>query len=52
VLAAKAKGVKINYEQLVVDLRYWGDKVKARWAREFWGASEKQHSSARPEAGV
>ena len=50
VLAARAKGVKINYEQLLVDLRYWGDKVKARWAREFWGAGEDEDAFAPPEA--
>lgn len=38
VLAAKAKGVAVNYEVLFADLCYWGDRVKARWAREYWGA--------------
>lgn len=38
VLAAKAKGIPVNYEELFTDLHYWGDKVKARWAREYWGA--------------
>jgi CRISPR system Cascade subunit CasB len=37
-LAAKAKGIPINYEELFTDLWYWSDRVKARWAREFWGA--------------
>ena len=40
ILAAKAKGIPINYEELFADLYYWGDKVKARWAREYWGAPE------------
>jgi CRISPR system Cascade subunit CasB len=38
VLAARAKGIPINYEDLFADLVYWGDHVKARWAREYWGA--------------
>ena len=38
ILAAKAKGVPVNYEELFVDLRYWGDRVKTDWAREYWGA--------------
>lgn len=38
VLAAKAKGIPVNYEKLFADLCYWGDNVKAQWAREFWGA--------------
>ena len=36
VLAAKAKGIAVNYEQLFIDLYYWGDNVKSRWAREYW----------------
>jgi len=37
VFAAAAKGIRINYEQLFIDLWYWSDKVKARWAMEYWG---------------
>ena len=40
VLAAKAKGLRINFEKLFVDLTFWGEKVKARWAREYWGVAE------------
>ena len=40
ILAAKAKGVSVNYEQLFADLCYWSDKVKERWAREYWGGAE------------
>jgi CRISPR system Cascade subunit CasB len=39
VLAARAKGISVNYEQLFTDLTYWSDAVKARWAAEFWGTS-------------
>jgi CRISPR system Cascade subunit CasB len=42
VLAAKAKGIPVNYEELFADLSYWGDNVKARWARAYWGAPEAQ----------
>lgn len=38
ILAAKAKGIPVNYEELFTDWWYWGDRVKARWAREYWGA--------------
>jgi CRISPR system Cascade subunit CasB len=38
VLAANAKGIPVNYEELFTDWWYWGDRVKARWAREYWGA--------------
>lgn len=40
ILAAKAKSVPVNYEQLFADLCHWGDKVKERWAREYWGGAE------------
>ncbi len=52
VLAAKAKGIPVNYEQLFVDLCYWGDRVKARWARQYWGATgvEEQTAAAAVEA--
>jgi len=42
IFAAKAKGIKVNYEALFSDLCYWGDKVKARWAREYWGVPEAE----------
>jgi CRISPR system Cascade subunit CasB len=42
VLAAKAKGIALNYEQLFTDLTYWGDRVKAEWAQEYWGAPDIQ----------
>jgi CRISPR system Cascade subunit CasB len=42
VLAAKAKGIPVNYEELFADLCCWGDNVKTRWAREYWGAPEAQ----------
>ena len=30
--------IPVNYEELFGDLCYCGDNVKARWAREYWGA--------------
>jgi CRISPR system Cascade subunit CasB len=45
VLAAKSKGVKVNYEQLFVDLSYWSPRVKESWAREYWAAAEGEESA-------
>ncbi len=45
VLAAQAKGLHINYPQLLSDLLWWGERVKVRWAKTFWGAVE-------PEGGI
>lgn len=46
VLAARAKGIPVNYEELYADLCYWGDNVKARWAREYWGAPEAEEPAS------
>jgi CRISPR system Cascade subunit CasB len=40
ILAAKAKGIPVNYEELFTDLWYWSDTAKARWAREYWRPAE------------
>jgi CRISPR type I-E-associated protein CasB/Cse2 len=42
VRAAQAKGMHINYAQLLSDLLCWGrgDEVRVRWAKSFWGAAE------------
>jgi CRISPR type I-E-associated protein CasB/Cse2 len=40
VLAARPRGIPINYEELFADLYYWSDRVKERWAREYWAAAE------------
>jgi CRISPR system Cascade subunit CasB len=45
ILAAKAKGIPVNYEELFADLCYWGDNVKARWAREYWGAPAEEEEA-------
>ena len=37
VLAAKSKGIPIDYETLVADLLWWGDRVRTRWAQAYWG---------------
>ena len=46
ILAAKPKGIPVNYEELFADLVYWGDNVKARWARQYWGVSEEPEEAA------
>ena len=46
ILAARAKGIDVNYERLFTDLSYWGDRVKADWAREYWGTQEVNNPAA------
>lgn len=50
VLATRAKGLPVNFEQLFADLFYWSDAVKARWAAEFWGAPPAEDLLAATEA--
>jgi CRISPR type I-E-associated protein CasB/Cse2 len=52
ILAAKAKGIPINYETLVADLIWWGERVRVRWAQSFWGqgAVEEETNAIGPEA--
>lgn len=44
ILAAKSKGLAVNYEALFVDIWYWNDRTKADWAREYWGAPVEEDS--------
>ena len=46
VIAASSKGIPVNYETLFADLCYWGDNVKARWAKEYWGTPESEEQAA------
>jgi CRISPR system Cascade subunit CasB len=48
ILAARAKGIPVNYEELFADLCYWSDKAKERWARDYWGAAQDEETA--PEA--
>lgn len=50
VLAAKAKGIPVNYEMLLVDLTVWGERVKARWAKQYWGVTEDAASAMEAKA--
>lgn len=36
VLMAKSQEVRINYEQLEKDLKFWSDRTKSEWAAAFW----------------
>jgi CRISPR system Cascade subunit CasB len=48
ILMAKSQGVRVNYEQLLVDLRQyrqWRDQVRTRWAAAYWA----QDSAPIPE---
>ncbi len=42
VLAAKAKGIPVNYQTLIEDLCWWSERVRIRWAQAFWAASAEE----------
>jgi len=58
--AAERNGVPVNFAQLFTDLRYWDDRVKVRWATEYWGApiegaapdSDEEEDTAEAEAEI
>lgn len=41
---AKSHDIAINYEELTKDLKYWGERVKTKWAGAFWGNRKDQVS--------
>jgi CRISPR system Cascade subunit CasB len=48
VLMAKAQGVPVNYEKLIVDLTFWNERTRREWASEFWntfGSTDEGASS-------
>jgi CRISPR type I-E-associated protein CasB/Cse2 len=47
VLAAKSKGIPVNYEVLLADLLWWGDHVRIRWAQAYW-RYEATEETAKP----
>ena len=36
VLMAKSQEVRVNYERLETDLKFWNDRTKTDWASTFW----------------
>ena len=39
VLMAKSQDVPVNYEKLIPDMKFWGDRTKTEWASAFWTQS-------------
>lgn len=35
-LMAKSQGAPVNYEKMLHDLKYWGERTKTEWAASFW----------------
>ncbi len=37
VLMAKSQGIRVNFDKLSSDLRWWSDRTKTEWAVSYWG---------------
>lgn len=48
--ATARKGIPVNYELLLHDLRTWDKDVKVRWAQSYWGAASGSQPSAQEGA--
>lgn len=38
----KSEGIAVDYDRLYNDIYYWGDRVRERWAADYWGQSGKE----------
>lgn len=48
--AAKSKNsIPIDFETLYIDLKYWGEQVKLRWASSYWGGTPDKENSTDTE---
>jgi len=50
----KSKSIKIDWAQLLADIRHWEDedrRVQSEWARAFWGETSPE-SAAKEEPGT
>ena len=51
ILAAKAKDIKVNYEQLFMDLHWW-ESAKVGSAQQYWGELESEEGLAQNQEEV
>ncbi|MFH0991637.1 MAG: type I-E CRISPR-associated protein Cse2/CasB [bacterium] len=49
VLMAKSQDVPVNYEQLQIDLKFWNDRIKTKWAAAFWAPGTVPASTTEEE---
>lgn len=38
----KSESIPVDYRQLYIDLSYWGDHVRQRWAIQYWNNQPEQ----------
>jgi CRISPR type I-E-associated protein CasB/Cse2 len=53
--AAERNAIAINFAQLFYDLQRWGDRVKVRWATQYWGVPIEESpgaSSSQPDPSL
>lgn len=42
----KSESIPVNYRQLYIDLSYWGDRVRQKWAIQYWNNQPAQNDEA------
>ncbi len=47
VIMAKAKGIPVNYERLLNDIKFWNERTKMEWGASFWA----QGNNKSPQGG-
>lgn len=38
----KVEGIPVDYDTLYRDVRFWNDRVRERWAIDYWRSKEKE----------
>lgn len=38
----KVEGIPVDYDTLYRDVRFWNDRVRERWAIDYWSSKEKE----------
>ena len=46
ILLAKAQSVPVNYEKLLLDMRYWNERTKTDWATAYWAQNAESVEEA------
>jgi hypothetical protein len=50
ILAMRSVEVALNYRQLYIDLKFWGERTRVAWAREFWIREAEEGNGGPKEA--
>ena len=52
ILAMRSAEVGLNYQQLYIDLNFWGESTRVAWAKEFWTSGAEEGAEEGTEAAL